>query len=156
MTLLTFTAIDALAALLTTAGLPVPTRNDPALKGFAPAAIDGYGWKLIVNDDGWGQADLELGDPPSWEVSPAAKICMAVEGEAGADRDTIFRGAMQVIAATLFPGGKGATSAGAFEDLRLVSDVQVIQLLPGDAGEPPVIYAEFTVSLMLTAPTPFG
>lgn len=156
MTLKTFEAIDALAALLTTAGLPAPTRNDPALKGFEPAAIDGYGWKLIVNDDGWGQAEIELGDPPDWEVGPSAKIVMAVEGEAGASRDTIFRGAMLVIRDALFPGGRGVSVPGAFEDLRVLTDVQIVQLLPGEKGEPPAIYAEFTVACLITAPTPFG
>lgn len=156
MTLMTFDAVDALAALLQAAALPVPVRNDKTLQGFSPSSIEGVGWKLCVNDEGWSTGLIEMGEPPSWEIGPQATIVMAVEGEPGSARDTVFRGAMKAIRDVLFPGGVGQTVEGKFEDLQLVSDISTVLTGPSDKGEPPVMFAEFTVSLSITAPTPFG
>lgn len=153
--LATYAAGNALAAALAVPGLPAPQRNDVALSGFLDAG-NGIGWKLAVNDEGWGGIADELGDPPQYEIGVRLAIALAIEGEAGPARDAVQTAAMAVLAATLFPGGKGLTAGGLFDDLTVEGDVQHDLVAPGEQGAAPIVIVQFTVSLVLTAPTPFG
>ncbi len=156
MTLKTFLAVDALQAALATAALPTPRRNDMTLTGFADSSRTGIGWTLAIADGGWDAGQMEMGEPPDYDLAPQADILFSVEGEPGPDRDAVLRDGMDAIAAALFPDGVGLAVDGVFDDLKLVGGVSIQNLGPGEKGEPPAVKVEFSLAFTLTAPTPFG
>jgi hypothetical protein len=155
VTLATDLACDALAALFTgVAAVPQVVRNDRRLTGFIPSGVDGISFKFVMNDEAPRILAMVMGDPSYWELQCFATFVFMVEGEAGAARDGVFRAGLEAIAQTLFPDGRGVVVDGAFEDLNYETGERDHYLT--DPARPPVETYEFTVSLTVTAATPFG
>jgi hypothetical protein len=155
MSLRTDLAFAALAAHLDAApGLPAISRNDVRLSGFAAVpGAPGVGWKLALLDGDTRWAALAMGDPPEFELEADAEIILAVEGEAGATRDGAFTAAAEALAEALWGGDR--TLSGAVEDIQIDRAVERDHIL-ADPGAKPIETLRFTLTLILTAPTPFG
>lgn len=155
MTLATDLAYDALAAAFTgVTGVPPIVRNDRRLTDFQPSGTADVGFKFVLHDEAPRVIGTMLGDPPQWELQCFATFVFMVEGEAGLARDGVFRAGLEAIAATLFPDGRGLVVNGAFEDLNYEAGERDHYL--ADGSRRPVETYEFTVSLTVTAATPFG
>lgn len=155
MALATETAYAALEAAFTGApNLPPIVRNDQRLTGFTPSGVDGIGHKLVIFDEAPTIIATELGDTTNWELGCVATFVFMVEGEAGPDRDGVWLAGLEAMRDVLFPGGRGLVIPGVIEDLRWESAERDHYL---EAPErKPVEKLEFSVSLTVTAATPFG
>lgn len=155
MTLATFAALDAFAdALAGVADLPELRRHDTALEGFTATDFAGVGFALAMEEGGVSEIVSEFGEPPSHELWQHAELDFAIEGVAGANRDTVLRAGVAALAGVMMPGGLGLRIDGKFENLRIDSiDRDLVQR---EAGKLPVDLITIRFALFITAPTPFG
>lgn len=148
-------AYDDIEALLTGVDdLPAAmARNDKRLEEFAASGTAKIRHRLTMFTEAPRVLAVQQGKPPSYELAVPCTIVYMVEGEAGEDRDTVWRAGLAALAATLFPDGEGYTSAGMIENTTL-DDYNFDHIL--EEARAPVEVAEITISLFVTAPTPFG
>lgn len=156
MSLITFDAFDALAdAFDGVADLPSLKRNDLSLEGFADSGTAGIGWTFALVEGGFTPLVYDFGEPMNVHLGVGAELHFAVEGLAGADRDTVLRAGVAAMAGVLFPGGQALTVADKFDDL-LVRDIRRRQFVDMP-GRMPIDLLSIELSLSITtAPTPFG
>jgi hypothetical protein len=154
MTLATFAALDAFAdALDGVDDLPTVNRHDSALQGFADSGTEGVKWLLAMEEGDFDPFVEEMGEPPAHELWIEAELHFAVEGIAGANRDTVLRAGLAALAGVMMPGGRGLAVAGKFEDLRID---RVGRRLIQPEGALPIDLVSIPFALFVTAPTPFG
>ncbi len=156
MALASLAAFAALKLLFDgAAALPAIVENDKRLTGFtAVSGAPGIASKFVMFTEAPEVIETTLGDAPQWELMCGVTFVFMVEGEAGPARDAVWAAGVAAISAILFPGGRGVTVAGAFEDLRF-EGAEHEHILEAAAAKP-VEALEFTVSLLVTATTPFG
>jgi hypothetical protein len=155
MTLATFAALDALAAAFDSAeDLPTLKRNDTSLDGFTDCGAAGVKFKFAMEEGDFVPLTEEFGDPPQRELAVQGAFLFAVEGQAGEDRDTVFRAGVAAIAGVLMPEGHALRIDGKFED----TDITRIErrLIQAEAGREPIDLVTIDFALFVTAPTPFG
>lgn len=153
--LATFNALDALAAAFDEAeDLPAMKRHDTALEGFTDSGTPGIAYLFAMAEGDFEILTEEFGDPPQRELAVQGTLFFAVEGEAGSNRDTVFRAGVAAIAGVLMPEGLALRVDGKFED----TDITRIErrLIQREAGTPPVDLLSIDFALFVTAPTPFG
>ena len=149
-------AHDALKALFDgAADLPPVVMNDKRLTGFTPVTgAPGIAAKFVMFTEAPEVLSTAFGENPEWELSCPVTSVFMVEGEATPARDDVWAAGIAALASILFPNGRGVTVDGAFEDLRFEASEHdhILQ----DAGATPIEALEVTVSVIVTAATPFG
>lgn len=154
MTLASTLAWEALQDIVTVAGLPVPTRNDLRLAGFADSGTAGVKWKLSIADGDIRIMDTLMGGPsPVYQLAIDADIALMFEAEPTPARETVMAAAMETLSETLFPGGSPVTHA-VFEALESGPSIERDRFIEQNAA--PVEMLKVTVSMWVTATTPFG
>lgn len=155
--LATVAATDALAACFeNVTGLPSTVRrNDLRLAGFAASGADDIGWLLALADDDWENSASPYGG--GRELGVGVELLFAVEGEPGEDRDTVFNAGIAAIRDVLFPPPDRLplTVPGKFEDLALAGAIERHRF-SAEGGAAPVEAIRVRLTLLVTAPTPFG